>query len=80
MGISFDAAGNLFGTSYCSGNSPLWNINPITGVATQIGLTGFPQLHGGDIAFAAAPEPVSLTLFALGLAGVGARRWRQRKA
>ena len=26
------------------------------------------------------PEPTSLTLFGLGLAGVGARRWRQRNA
>jgi hypothetical protein len=33
-----------------------------------------------DIDTASIPEPTLLTLLGLGLAEIGARRWRQRKA
>lgn len=49
MGLAFDAADNLYGTEWCSGNSPLYKIDPSTGVATVVGITGISQPHGGDV-------------------------------
>ena len=80
MGIAFDSAGNLFGTSYSSANSPLWEFNPTTGVATVVGNTGIPYLHGGDIFFA-VPEPSTYAALAsLGALGFAVYRRRQRPA
>ncbi|MBI3894600.1 MAG: hypothetical protein HY313_01580 [Acidobacteria bacterium] len=50
MGIAFDSSDQLFATSWCSPNSPLWKINTATGAATVVGLTGIAYPHGGDIA------------------------------
>jgi hypothetical protein len=47
MGIGFTSEGELYGTSpWIDG---LYNIDPMTGVATEVGRHGFAVVHGGDI-------------------------------
>lgn len=48
MGIMHDTDGTLYATEFVDA-SPLYEINPTTGVATVIGNTGFDDPHGGDI-------------------------------
>jgi len=75
MGLAFDGSDNLFATSWCAGNSPLYEINPVTGVAGIVGFTGIANPHGGDIN--PIPEPSSIVLVAsgfIGLAGTLRRR------
>jgi len=48
MGLMHDTDGTLYATEYVAA-SPLYEIDPVTGVATVIGSTGFDFPHGGDI-------------------------------
>jgi hypothetical protein len=80
MGLAFDSSDNLFATSYCSGNSPLYSIDKTTGASTVVGLTGISAPHGGDILTSqtTVPEPGTLMLFATGLIGLVGFRSRRK--
>ena len=82
MGIMFDENGTMFGTAFLPGpepnpyESPLFTINTETGLATEIGETGFRLPHGGDY-FIPEPSGLALALLAgLSLAMTRARQLR----
>lgn len=76
MGLINDSAGNFLATDYCSGNSPLYKIDPATGNLTSLGLTGISAPMGGDVfsggggGGGTTPEPVTIVTFGTGLVGV----------
>jgi hypothetical protein len=43
------------------------------------GILTIDNVSGGSFALVAAPEPASVTLFSLGLAGLAGYSWRRRK-
>jgi len=47
MGITFDAEGRLFATTY-EANSMLYRIDPATGAATMVGSTGVAFVHSAE--------------------------------
>ncbi len=80
-GLAVDPAdGTIYGSAREATAAQKGDIFTLTpaGVATRVGSTTVGE--PGDLAFQQPiPEPASLTLLGVGLAGIGVRRWRQRK-
>ncbi len=77
-GLTFDQDGTLYAALSNSGSdSFLYRLNKTTALATLVGGIGINGVSGLTAAVTVIPEPSSLTLVGLGLAGLAIARWRQ---
>ena len=82
MGIMFDENDVLYATNLASfPDAHLYTIDLNAGTAFDLGALNLDQPHGGDIYLptAVVPEPISSTLFVVGAATLGFRRFRKSK-